>query len=115
MNIPETAYEAAAEGIYDAAFGQELPEAPIDLARAALEAALPHLLPTRDQIATLLCSQAHAVPLEIIETGLSKVDWTAIREGEADPKEAAAHAIRYAAIAYEAALREQIADRKSVV
>jgi len=36
MNIPETAYEAAAEGVLDAAFGQELPEAPIDLARAAL-------------------------------------------------------------------------------
>src|SRR5699024_12402160 len=43
MNIPEAAIEAAAEGIYDAAFGQELPEAPIDLATAALEAALPHL------------------------------------------------------------------------
>jgi len=43
MNIPETAYEAAAEGVLDAAFGQELPEAPIDLARAALTAALPYL------------------------------------------------------------------------
>lgn len=31
--------EAAAEAILDASFGQELPEAPIDLARAALRAA----------------------------------------------------------------------------
>lgn len=31
--------EAAAEAILEAAFGQELPEAPIDLARAALSAA----------------------------------------------------------------------------
>lgn len=43
MNIPEQAVDAAAEGIYDAAFGQELPEAPIDLARAALTAALPEI------------------------------------------------------------------------
>jgi len=32
--------ERAAEALIDASFGQELPEAPIDLARAALEAAL---------------------------------------------------------------------------
>lgn len=31
--------EAAADAILEAAFGQELPEAPIDLARAALRAA----------------------------------------------------------------------------
>lgn len=46
--IPQAAIEAAAEGIYERAFRQELPEAPIDLARAALEAAMPHI---RTQIA----------------------------------------------------------------
>lgn len=33
--------EAAADALCEATFGQELPEAPIDLARAALEAAAP--------------------------------------------------------------------------
>jgi len=41
--IPEAAVEAAADAIIDAAYGQELPEAPEDLARAALEAAAPHM------------------------------------------------------------------------
>jgi len=47
--IPQAAIEAAAEGIYERAFRQELPEAPIDLARAALEAAIPEI---RKQIAS---------------------------------------------------------------
>lgn len=38
-DLPETVIERAAEGLHDAAFGQELPEAPIDLARAAFRAA----------------------------------------------------------------------------
>lgn len=41
--IPAEAVEAAAEAIMHAAFGQELPEAPEDLARAALEAAAPYI------------------------------------------------------------------------
>lgn len=41
--VPEEAVEAAADAIVDAAFGQELPEAAIDLARAALEAAAPFI------------------------------------------------------------------------
>ena len=41
MTISNEAVEAAAEEIMSAAFGQELPEAPLDLARAALEAAAP--------------------------------------------------------------------------
>jgi hypothetical protein len=39
----EEALEAAADAIIDAAFGQELPEDAIDLARAALEAAAPFI------------------------------------------------------------------------
>ena len=38
---------------------------------------------------------------EVFEAGLASVDWDAIRGGEADPREAAAHAIRYAIIRYE--------------
>ncbi|MDJ1370647.1 hypothetical protein [Gulosibacter molinativorax] len=38
-DLLESVIERAAEGLHDAAFGQELPEAPIDLARAALRAA----------------------------------------------------------------------------
>ena len=48
MRVTKAAIEAAAEGIYERAFRQELPEAPIDLARAALEAAMPYI---RKQIA----------------------------------------------------------------
>lgn len=36
--IPDHLIDKAATAILEAAFGQELPEAPIDLARAALEA-----------------------------------------------------------------------------
>lgn len=39
--ITDEIREAAADAILEAVYGQELPEAPIDLARAALEAALP--------------------------------------------------------------------------
>lgn len=46
--ISQPAIDAAADAVHEAAFGQELPEAPIDLARAALEAAMPHI---RTQIA----------------------------------------------------------------
>lgn len=42
------AVERAAEAILDACYGQELPEAPIDLARAALTAALTDKDATRD-------------------------------------------------------------------
>lgn len=44
MNIPDRALELATDAVIDAAFGQELPEAPIDLARAALEAGVPIVL-----------------------------------------------------------------------
>ncbi len=46
--ISQPVIDAAADAVHEAAFGQELPEAPIDLARAALEAAMPHI---RKQIA----------------------------------------------------------------
>lgn len=41
--LDEEALEAAAEAVIDASFGQELPEAPIDLARAAVMAFLENL------------------------------------------------------------------------
>src|SRR5690625_4743145 len=67
--IPEEAVEAAAEGIYDAAFGQEVPEAPIDLARAALEADLPHLeTALRKQIADDI--QERLVPADQTEVAV---------------------------------------------
>lgn len=51
---------------------------------------------------------ARDVPVEVIEAGLSTVDWDAIRAGEADPEEAAAHAIRYAAVALRARIAEEL-------
>lgn len=42
--ISDEAVEAAANAIIDRAYGQELPEAPDDLARAALEAAAAHMV-----------------------------------------------------------------------
>jgi hypothetical protein len=39
--ITDEIVEVAADGLMEVCYGQELPEAPIDLARAALEAAAP--------------------------------------------------------------------------
>ena len=56
--ISEAAVDAAAEGIYERAYGQELPEAPIDLARAVLEAAMPEM---RKQIASEIRAEMPAL------------------------------------------------------
>jgi len=69
-SIPQAAVEAAAEGIYERAFRQELPEAPIDLARAALEAAMPEI---RKQIVSDIKNLGYnrAQTLELLRLGFS--------------------------------------------
>ena len=75
MNIPDHAIEAAAEGLYERAYGQELPEAPIDLARAALEAALPYVraqiqIEWADYIDTVTGSVGNTLTFETLTSAL---------------------------------------------
>lgn len=53
--------------------------------------------------------RAMKVSDKVIEAGLARVDWDAIREGQADPEEAAVHAIHHALATFEDDLRRQLA------